>query len=170
MIMSGTLLQEYEVMLNIGLGAEAIAAYANSFEETKHDAAHVITLWHLATVLPLIFHQASRRAISKRQPRSGLRSILTRDPRNDIAQNEPIFNLNARLQAMYPRTIRSVNCALAWGLIEVHNGAIIPNGTRQKPTFTGEAQEIVNAAKKLGIWSGELSAFEYFTILGIRLI
>jgi hypothetical protein len=168
--MSGTLLQEYEIMLNVGLGAETLAAYANSFESAKHDAAHPITLWHLATVFPLVFNQVSRRAISKRQPRSGLRSILTRDPGNDIAQNEPIFNLGARLQAMYPRTARSLNCALTWGLLKIHNGVILPSEMRLQSNLAGEAQEIINAARKLGTWAGELSAFEYFAILGIRLI
>src|SRR5580658_1614741 len=92
--MSGGLLNEYEVMLNVGLGAEALTAYTSAFLAITERQEQSVTLWHLSTVLPLVFNEVSRRAISKHQARSGLRSILTRNPENDLAQNEAIFNLN----------------------------------------------------------------------------
>jgi hypothetical protein len=166
--MSGSLLNEYEAMLNVGLGAEALAAYVAAFQAVSDRPEQALTLWHMTTVLPLVFHQASRRAISKRQARSGLRSILTRDPDNDIAQNEAIFNLTRRLRATHPRTMRSLNCAIAWGLVAVEDGAIVPRAGRRKPAWAGEAREVVRAAEKLGAWAGELTSFEYFTILGVE--
>jgi hypothetical protein len=167
--MSSGLLQEYEVMLNVGLGAEALSAFSVAFEAVSNRPEETITLWHIATVLPLVFHEVSRRAISKRQTRSGLRSILARDPNNNIAQNEPIFNINGRINAMYPRTLRSLNCALAWGLLRVEEGRIFPPITQAKHSFSGEARDIIEAAKKLGTWAAQLTAFEYFTILGVHL-
>lgn len=166
--MSGGLLNEYEVMLNVGLGAEALAAYTAAFLAVKERPEQSVTLWHLSTVLPLVFHEVSRRAISKHQTRSGLRSILTRNPDNDIAQNEAIFNLNQRLRAIFPRTMRSLNCAIAWGLLDVRDGAILTRPVRRRPSPGGEASNIISAAKKLGTWSGSLTAFEYFTVLGVE--
>ena len=166
--MTSALLTEHEVMLNVGLGAEALRAYTAAFQGAQERPEEAVTLWHLATVLPLVFHEVSRRAISKRQPRSGLRSILTRDPDNDIAQNEPIFNLTQRLRSMYPRTTRSLNCAIAWGLVAIEDGAILPRSGRRNTSFTGEAREIVKAATKLGTWAGQLTSFEYFTVLGVE--
>jgi hypothetical protein len=166
---SGGLLHEHEVMLNVGLGAQALTAYVGAFQAVSERPEQALTLWHLTTVLPLVFHEASRRAISKRQARSGLRSILTRDPDNDIAQNEAIFNLTGRLRATYPRTMRSLNCAIAWGLIGIEDGAIVPRSSdRSRPSWAGEARDVVRAAEKLGTWAGQLTSFEYFTVLGVE--
>lgn len=162
------LLNEHEVMLNVGLGAEALWAYTAKFHEVRERVEEAVTLWHLATVLPLVFHGVSRRAISKRRLKSGFRSILTRDPANDIAQNEAIFNLNRRLRAMYPRTTRSLNCAIAWELLGIEDGAILPRSVRRPSSFAGEAREIVKAAEKLGRWAAQLTSFEYFTVLGVE--
>jgi hypothetical protein len=166
--MIGGLLNEFEVMLNIGLGAEALSAYTNKFQAEREGPEEAVTLWHLVTVLPLVFNEASRRAISKRQLRSGLRSILTRDPSNDLAQNEAIFNLTRRLRVTYPRTMRSLNCAIAWGLLRAEDGAILPGFNRRSHSLSGEAREVVRAANKLGAWAGMLTSFEYFTILGVE--
>jgi len=165
---SGTLLNEYELMLNVGLGARALHAYTVAFQSIKERPEEAVTLWHLATVLPLVFHETSRRAISKRQPRSGLRSILTRDPENDIAQNEAVFNLTRRVREMYPRTKRSLNCAMAWGLLDTKDGVVLPGFIKQPPSFSGEARAIVKAATKLGGWAGQLTSFEYLTVLGVQ--
>jgi hypothetical protein len=165
--MSGSLLNEYEVMLNVGLGAEALRAYTSAFQIVPDRPEEAVTLWHLATVLPLVFHEVSRRAISKRKARSGLRSILARDPANDMAQNEAIFNLTRRVRAMYPRTKRSLNCAMAWGLLDIEDGAILPQSVRRSAAFTGEARDVIKAAAKLGTWAGQLTSFEYFTVLGV---
>lgn len=162
------LLNEHEVMLNVGLGAECLRAYTAAFHSEEERLEEAVTIWHIATVLPLAFHEVSRRAISKRQPRSGLRSILTRDPNNDIAQNEPIFNFNQRVRAMYPRTKRSLNCAIAWGFLSVEDGAILPRSSRPAITTTGEAREVIRVGVKLGGWAARLTAFEYFTILGVE--
>ena len=163
------LLDEYEVMLNVGLGAEILCIYTAAFYRVGERPEETVTLWHLATVLPLVFYETSRRTISERQLRSGLRSILTRDPGNDIAQNEAIFNINQRLRSMSPRTMRSLNCAIAWGLLGIEDGGILPLVVRPTSSLAGEAREIVKAAEKLGTWAGQLTSFEYFTVLGVEL-
>jgi hypothetical protein len=165
---SGSLLNEHEVMLNVGLGAEALAAFAAAFQAVPERPEEALTLWHVTTVLPLVFHGTSRRAISKRQVRSGLRSILTRDPGNDIAQNEAIFDLNRRLRATHARTMRSLNCAIAWGLLGIEDGAIVPRSGQKRRSWAGEARDVVRAAEKLGTWAGQLTSFEYFTVLGVE--
>ena len=167
--MSVGLLNEYEAMLNVGLGAEALTAYTAAFHAVRERREQAVTLWHLATVLPLVFHEVSRKAISKHQARSGLRSILTRNPENDIAQNEAIFNLNRRMRAIFPRTMRSLNCAIAWGLLGIEDGTILVRPVRRRPSFSGESRNIISTSKKLGSWAGQLTAFEYFTVLGVEL-
>jgi hypothetical protein len=166
--MSGTLLNEYEVMLNVGLGAEALVTYTVAFLSVVGRPEPSVTLWHVSTVLPLVFNEVSRKAISKHRPSSGLRSILTRNPEHDLAQNEAIFNLNQRLRSMFPRTLRSLNCAIAWGLLAVEDGAIVPVSVRGRPNLQVESRNIVAAAKKLGTWAGQSTAFEYLTILGVE--
>lgn len=166
--MSRGLLDEYEVMLNAGLGAEALYAYTAAFSEVRERQEEAVTLWHLATVLPLVFHEVSRKAITKRRRSSGLRSVLARNPEHNIAQNEAIFNLTRRMRAMLPRTLRSLNCAIAWGLLRVQDGALIPCSSRPSSSLTGEVREIVRAAEKLGMWSAQLTSFEFFTILGVE--
>lgn len=166
--MSSKLLNEHEVMLNVGLGAEALVAFTAAFHAISARQEKSVTLWHLATVLPLVFHHTSRRAITKRQVRSGLRSILTRDPNNDIGQNEAIFNLTRRMHEMFPRSVRSLNCAMAWGLLSMEDGGIVPRPERRRPPVAGEVRDIVRAAEKLGTWAAQLAAFEYFTVLGVE--
>ena len=166
--MSRGLLDEYEVMLNTGLGAETLYAYTAAFNKVRERQEDAVTLWHLATVLPLVFHEVSRRAITKRRPSSGLRAILARNPEHNIAQNEAVFNLNRRVRAMFPRTIRSLNCAIAWGLLRVEDGALLPCSSRPSSSLAGEVREIVKAAEKLGMWSAQVTAFEYFTVLGVE--
>jgi len=151
------LLNEYEAMLNVGLGAEALTAYTAAFHAVRERREQAVTLWHLATVLPLVFHEVSRKA------------ILTRNPENDIAQNEAIFNLNRRMRATFPRTMRSLNCAIAWGLLGIEDGTILVRPVRRRPSFSGESRNIISTAKKLGTWAGQLTAFEYFTVLGVEL-
>ena len=163
--MSG-LLSERETFLNVALGAAALAEFTAAFGRTARPEAGV-TLWHVVTVLPLVFHETSRRAIEKRLLKSGLRSILTRDPENDIAQNEPIFNINERVRTMYPRTVRSLRCATATGLLEINDGWIIAKHVVPRDECDGVAEAVVRSSSKLGTWAGELSAFEYLTILGI---
>lgn len=167
--MRGSLLNEFESMRNIALGAEALRAYVAGFDAVRdRPAERVVTLWDLATVLPLVLHELSRRAISKRQVRSGLRAILARDSSTDIAQNEAIFNLNGRIKAMFPRTVRALNCAIAWRFISIEDGAFAVGSQPRHASTFGETNEIIKAAQKLGTWAGQLSAFEYFTILGVE--
>lgn len=166
--MNSGLLNEHEVMQNVGLGAEALNAYTTAFLAVHNRSEAAVTLWHLATVLPMIFHEVSRRAILKRHISSGLRSILTRDPDNDIAQNEAIFNLTRRMRTTYPRTIRSLNCAVAWGLLGIEDGAVLARSAQHSSSFAGEARDVVKAATKLGTWAGHLTSFEYFTVLGVE--
>jgi Family of unknown function (DUF6521) len=166
--MIGGLLNEYEVMLNVGLGAEALTAFTVAFHAVPKRQESTPTLWHMATVLPLVFHEVSRRAITKHQARSGLRSVLERNPESDIAQNEAIFNLNVRLRATFPRTIRSFNCAVSWGLLAVEDGAILVRSTRRRRSISGEARSIISAATKLGTWAGQMTSFEYLTVLCVE--
>lgn len=166
--MKDGLLTEHEAFLNIALGAAALAEFTAAFQKVAPRAESALSLWHLATVLPLVFQETSRRAISKRQPRSGLRSILTRDPANDIAQNEPIFNLNQRMRTAYPRTLRSLNYAIAGGLLVLDDGAVIARSTIPRSACPGVAGDIAACAAKLGGWAATTTAFEDPTILGVE--
>lgn len=165
--MSVRLLSEYETMMNVGLGAQALWAFAAGYHREERAGTDALSLWHVVTVLPLVFHSVGRRTISRRRASSGLRSVLARDPDNDVAQNEVIFDFTRRIRAMQPRTMRSLNCAVAWGLVTIDNGAFFPARTFRMPPSSEEGKDILKAAHKLGIWAGELATFEYLTILGV---
>lgn len=165
-----SLLRERDIMLNTALGAHALWAFTCGFERKRLGGDDpVLSLWHLLPTLPMVFHGVSRRAINKRLERSGLRSILNRDPGNDIAQNEAIFNLQSRVVMMKERTFRSLNLALTSGLISLADGNFRCEVPFSLPTSTPtETKEVLKAAEKLGAWAGELGVFEYLTVLGVE--
>lgn len=167
--MEKSLLQEYEIMQNPALGANTLWAFAQGFFSGKQDTEKQLTLWHMVSVLPLVYQKTSRKVILKRQINSGLRSILDRDPKNSIAQNETIFNINERIHAMEKRTFRSLNIAIACQVIGIEDGYFSLLSPFKIPSSTSlETKEIVKAANKLGRWAGEMSDFEYLAALGVK--
>lgn len=167
--MKNTPFQEFEIMQNSVLGAYALWAFVDGFFSVSKDDQEKLTLWHIITVLPLVYHEVSRKAIYKRRPGSGLRSILDRDLEIDIAQNEAIFNLANRLKSLQERTFRSLNCAIAWGFVDIKDGYILPSSKFKLPKkIYDETRHILKSSQKLGFWAGNLSIFEYFTILGVK--
>lgn len=87
-------------MQNSVLGANALWACTQGFITPPMKELQLLTLWHLVSVLPLVFHDTSRIMILKRRVSSGLRSILDREAVSSVAQNEAIFNIDYRLKAM----------------------------------------------------------------------
>lgn len=167
--MSGSLLREYEIMQNPALGANALWAFTQGFISRPHEELQSLTLWHLVTVLPLLYHDTSRKIILKKRESSGLRSILERDSKNSVAQNETVFNINNRIKALQDRTFRSLNLALACNLISLEEGYFFSNVSFKIPsTLPVETKNILKAAQKLGGWAGGMSDFEYLTILGVE--
>ncbi|TWH59613.1 hypothetical protein DesLBE_4008 [Desulfitobacterium sp. LBE] len=167
--MSGALLREYEIMQNPALGANALWAFTQGFISHPEEELQPLTLWHLVSVLPLVFHDTSRKMIIKRKQTSGLRSILDRDPASSIAQNETIFNIDNRLKAMENRTFRSLNLAIACNLIALEEGYFTSNVPYKLPKqISDETKNVLKAAYKLGVWAGSMSSFEYLTILGVQ--
>jgi Family of unknown function (DUF6521) len=166
--MKGSLLQEYEIMQNPALGANAIWAFTQGFFARPPEELRSLTLWHLVTILPLIYHDTSRNMILKKREASGLRSILERDSKRSIAQNETVFNINNRIKALEGRTFRSLNLALACNIVELGEGHFFSNVPFKIPNTTlDESKDILKAANKLGRWAGGMSDFEYLTILGV---
>lgn len=167
--MNTAVFHEFEIMQNSVLGAHVLWAFADGFSSVDKNYNNELTLWHLITVLPLVFHEVSRRAINKRRVSSGLRSILDRDPEIDIAQNEAIFNLVNRIKNLQERSFRSLNCAIALGFIEITEGYFIPSKRLKLPREMHlETKQIIKSSQKLGVWAGQLSIFEYLTILGVK--
>lgn len=162
------LLSEYETMQNVGIGALSLWGFCGEFQKVS-DAARGPTLWHLATVLPLVLNERSRRAIAKRRVTSGLRAIIPRDADNDIAQGEAVFNLNSRMRALQPRTLRSLNCAIGWGLLTLEDGCVVSaRSMRSIKSLGDESRAILGCAQKIGTWAGALPTLEYLTILGVE--
>ncbi|MGG0875164.1 three component ABC system middle component [Bacillus inaquosorum] len=167
--MMGTLLREYEIMQNPALGASALWAFSQGFLSRQSEKVRLLTLWHLVSVLPLVYQETSRKMILKRREASGLRSILDRDIKSSIAQNEAVFDINSRLQAMEERTFRSLNIAIASKLIALEEGYFSSSLPFKLPkNVSVETKEILKAANKLGIWAGGMSDFEYLTVLGVE--
>jgi hypothetical protein len=165
--MNDRLLSEYETMMNVGLGAQALWAFAYAYQRGKRTNQDPLNLWHLVTVLPLVFHGVSRKTIQRKRIASGLRSILERDPDYKLAQNEVMFDFTRRVRAMQARTMRSLNCAVSWGMLAVEDGAFVSSRVFTRPGPSGEVKSILIAAEKLGVWAGQMGAFEYLTVLGV---
>lgn len=167
--MSGTLLHEYEIMQNPALGGNALWAFTQGFISRPLEELQPLTMWHLVSVLPLIFHDTSRKMILKRREASGLRSILDRDSASSVAQNETIFNIDYRIKGMENRTFRSLNLAIACNLITLEEGHFTSRVPFKLPKqVSDETKAVLKAAHKLGVWAGNMSAFEYLTILGVE--
>ncbi|UUZ93356.1 DUF6521 family protein [Paenibacillus sp. P25] len=167
--MSGALLREYEIMQNPALGANALWAFTQGFISRPTEDLQPLTMWHLISVLPLIFHDTSRKMIIKRRESSGLRSILDRDPASSVGQNETVFNIDGRLMAMEDRTFRSLNLAIACKLITLEEGYFSSSVPYKLPKLvSNETKAILKAAHKLGVWAGSMTVFEYLTILGVE--
>jgi hypothetical protein len=167
--MSDRLLSEYETMMNVGLGAQALWAFASAYHGGKRANQDPLTIWHLVTVLPLVFHGVSRKTIQRKRIASGFRSILERDPDYELAQNEVVFDFTRRVRAMQSRTMRSLNCAVSWGMLTIENGAFLPSRVFKRPGPSGEVKSILAAAEKLGVWAGQMGTFEYLTVLGVEI-
>ena len=156
-------------MQNPAIGANALWAYTQGFISRPTEEIQPLTLWHLVSVLPLVFNDTSRKIINKKRKSSGLRSILDRDPSNSLAQNETIFNIDIRFKSMENRTLRSLNIAIACNLINLEGGCLTSNVPFKLPKqVPDETKAVLNAANKLGVWAGSMSAFEYLTILGVE--
>ncbi|MFD2616533.1 three component ABC system middle component [Terrilactibacillus laevilacticus] len=167
--MMGTLLREYEIMQNPALGANALWAFSQGFLSRQSENKRLLTLWHLVSILPLVYQETSRKMILKRREASGLRSILDRDIKNSIAQNEAVFDINSRLQAMEERTFRSLNIAITSKLISLEDGYFSSSLPFKLPkNVSVETKEVLKAAYKLGIWAGGMSDFEYLSVLGVE--
>lgn len=166
MIVPSPLLMEHETLLNTALAASSLQAFAKEYNRSSKDKG--ASLWHLMTVLPLVFNRTSRTAISKRRRSSGLRSILQRDPAIEVAQNEAIHNIDKRIRLLADRTFRALNVAIASGLIAVTDGLFYAGRIAWKPEGAMEAKEILNCAGKLGGWASDGDIFEYLTVLGVN--
>jgi hypothetical protein len=162
------LLREYETMQNVALCAYALGSFASGFEEDVASRERGLTLWHLFSMLPLVLHEIPRKVITKRRVASGLRSILSRDSELKVRENEVIFNLPGSMRDMRQRSMRALNCAIAWDLLAIADGVFVSSPRFRLPKrVDGETREILEAARKLGIWAGRFSTFEYLTVLGI---
>lgn len=164
--MQAVLVREYELMLNPALGAFALSSFADGFSKQGEKP---LTLWHIVTVLPLVLNRISREAILKHRQSSGLRSILERDPEAGIAQFEATYNLMKRISDLQERTFRSLSLSLGAGQLVLDGGSFrVTRALRTPKEPNPEVRDIIRAAFKLGFWAGQLSAFEYLTVLGVN--
>lgn len=163
--MDRTLLREHDAMWNNGLGAIALAAFIRAYCSRLGADSLGPTLWHLLSVLPLVYPEKCRRVILKRRT---FRGIVERDPEEDVARGEITFRLAGRMQMMQSRTFASLNLALAMGFVapaEGHFGAARP--LRIPKDAGSETRAVIRAAEKLGNWAAEVSSFEYLAVLGV---
>src|SRR6185503_1699027 len=155
-------------MQNVALCAYALGTLASGFHQAAPSQESGLTLWHMFSALPLVLHDIPRKIISKKRVGSGLRSILNRDININVGQNEVILNLPKRMRDMRRRTMRALNCAIAWDLLVITDGVFVTGPRFAWPRqVEGETGEILKAAEKLGKWAAGCSTFEYLTVLGI---
>lgn len=158
------ILFEQKVVQNTGLAAEAIWHAVNEAYLGKRKTDGVpFPLAFL--VLPLTFHQRTAEALSKKNQSGAIYKALAED-------REITVGLQARMQAMAPRTLQALSIGFHSGLLALDQGPqrqLLPvRKTAPVSHVTDEVKTVVAAAKRVGFAFAEMTTEQLSTHLNIR--
>jgi ABC-three component (ABC-3C) system Middle Component 3 len=142
-------LNEAQLVQNTALGAVLIWLFVRSYNSA---ATHPCPLPLCFTVLPILFHHATRKEAESTSPSSPLSKFVEKFGQN----REQLLAVHDRMLALRPLTLRSIQLACAKELISiaVEDAAVLvvrsaPLSGRDKPE---RLRPMLRAAEKLGIW------------------
>lgn len=143
---------ELEIIQNTAIGAASLWRFAETFRKAS-PTGKAPDLACLMIVLPLAFHHYSAEAIASRQFRSGLLKVLYDAP-------EIVVGLQARMQSMHRRTLRSLSLASSAGLLQRvgipgHLPIYLPLRRTLPPELTpihDDVRTILSCCRRLGTW------------------
>ena len=155
---------EQRVIQNTGLAAEAIWQAVYEAYESKGRAGGV-SLPLAFLVLPLTFHQRTASVLAGKTQSGAIFKALAEE-------REIVVGLQARMQALSPRTWHALSIAFHTGLLTLdqdHAHELYP-GRKSAPVThtTEEVRVILSAAKRVGHAFAEMSLVQLSTTLNIR--
>jgi hypothetical protein len=154
---------ELDIVQNPAVGAFALWSYTHQFYVSTQAAAGP-TLPMLMVVLPMVFHEDTLRSIKARHLNGGLHLAIAED------RTLPI-GLQERMVSTAPITLRSLNLALAAGLVgfDREAGEFFPLKRTLPPVGVGsDTSELCKGAKRLGHWFSTLSLQQVMNLLQVR--
>ncbi len=142
-------LNEAQLVQNTALGAVLIWLFVRAYNST---ATLPCVLPLCFTVLPILFHHATRKEAESTSPSSSLSKFVEKFEPN----REQLLAVHDRMLAMRPLSLRSIQLACTRGLIAiaVDDAAVLTVRSAavsklQKPE---RLRAMLRAAEKLGIW------------------
>lgn len=159
------LLNEVQAMQNSALGAALIWRFACGYAP-RNKAHNGVPLPLAFVVLPVVFHERTRDAVSSTRLSSGARKFEEKfNDRGDV-----LFALNNRAIEMRSLSLRSVRHALASGLITLvsDQGMLWPRSYAKPPIDAKPVNNLLSAAEKLGSWCRLLTVYEISGILRVE--
>ena len=155
---------EAELVQNSALSAALVWAFTLEFcGQTRQERGPLLPL--ALPVLPMTLHQETVESLHRRNYDGGLDLAL--------AENRTLtIDLQERMQAMLPQTMRALDVAFATGLLTYvrANGELRP--IRKTDPFRTDSEEVrrmVNTATRLGYWFATINPERLGSLLRIRL-
>jgi hypothetical protein len=140
---------EAQLVQNVALGAVLIWRFVAHYDQASHRGCALPLCF---TVLPILFHHATRDAAITTNPGSPLAKFVEKlDQRR-----EDLLAIHERMQAIKALSLRSIQLAMERGLVSLlpEEGTVIAfQTTRLPPVSRPEAlRPMIRAAEKLGGW------------------
>ena len=156
-------LDEVYLVQNPALGAILIWEFVKGF--VRQSAGRLPELPLLFIVLPIVFNETLRTAISGTNPSSGLRLFATKFSKDQ----EVLLALQRRMLILRPTSLSSLSIGLESGLLTLNvSTASVDCTTKRYPPKTRMAvRELGKHADKLGGWCGSLTLQEVQAALRI---
>ncbi len=140
---------EAQLVQNVALGAVLIWRFVEHYDL---GAKRGCPLPLCFTVLPILFHHATRGAAISTNPSSPLRKYVEKFDR----KREELLAIHDRMLSMKALSLRSIQLALERGLFALlpEEATLVPFRTvRFQPMSRPEAlRPMIRAAEKLGVW------------------
>ncbi len=155
---------EAELVQNSALSAALVWAFTlEFFGQTRKERGPILPL--ALPVLPMTLHQETVESLHGRNYDGGLDLAL--------AENRTLtIDLQERMQAMLPQTMRALDVAFATGLITYDRATGELRPVRKTDPFGTDSEELrrmLNTATRLGYWFATINPERIGSLLRIRL-
>ncbi len=157
------LTSEVELVQNAGLGALALWAFCNEYQQSQDEVAGP-ELQLSMFVLPMVFHEETLEAIRNRRYDGGL--FLALAQHRDIG-----IELQERTEAMLPLTMAALNFAFASKLLTFRRQSGRLESMRKTEPYTLGAEpsrQMVSASKRLGFWFATINTPQICSLLNLQ--
>ena len=157
----------YEVQ-NPALGAVMQWRFCVGYQAKRRDAAGP-PLHLLFLVAPIVLHDDTLSVLRSTQRTSGLRIFAEKFTKAKVNQSDILLTVQRRTQGFRDLSLRSMQLAVAVGLITTRlNAEAVALSTSEPQVASSEATVLVKQSEKLGSWLAELTLREIAFTLKVR--